>query len=180
MKFNAQKCYILPTTARSSFLYSLGGVILKQVQQSPYLGVHISADLKWYTTSQTSVREQDRHLLPPTEPTELPPGVSVLGIHCSDQVLAGNGIQPNGMGSILEAGCRPSIEGTTPSSPLHQEGLLDERETGCVGHMYAPGAKPATTAGTKEAATADSPLQDCEGPNPSHASREFPNANRQK
>ena len=35
MKFNAQKCYILPTTARSSFLYSLGGVILKQVQQSP-------------------------------------------------------------------------------------------------------------------------------------------------
>ena len=49
MKFNAQKCYILPTKARSSFLYSLGGVILKQVQQSPYLGVHISADLKWST-----------------------------------------------------------------------------------------------------------------------------------
>ena len=47
MKFNAQKCYILPTKARSSFLYSLDGIILKQVQQSPYFGVHISADLKW-------------------------------------------------------------------------------------------------------------------------------------
>ena len=46
MKFNAQKCYIPPTKARSSFLYSLGGVILKQVQQDPYLGVNISADLK--------------------------------------------------------------------------------------------------------------------------------------
>ena len=48
MKFNAHKCYIPPTKARS-FLYSLGGVILKQVQHSPYLGVHISADLKWST-----------------------------------------------------------------------------------------------------------------------------------
>ena len=49
MKFNAQKCCILPTKARSSFLYSLGGVTLKQVQHCPYLGVHISADLKWST-----------------------------------------------------------------------------------------------------------------------------------
>ena len=49
MKLNAQKCYILPTKARSSFFYSLGGVILKQVQHSPYLGVHISGDLKWST-----------------------------------------------------------------------------------------------------------------------------------
>ena len=45
MKFNVQKCHILHTItkARFSFLYSLGGVFLKQVQQSPYLGVHISA-----------------------------------------------------------------------------------------------------------------------------------------
>ena len=49
MKFKAQKCYILPTKARSSFLYSFGGIILKQVQHSPHLGVHISADLKWST-----------------------------------------------------------------------------------------------------------------------------------
>ena len=80
-------------------------------------------------------------------------GVSALDIHCSDQDLAG--IRRDSMGSILEAVCRPSIEGTTPSCPLHQEGLQNERKTGCVGHMYAPGAKPATTAGTKEAATAD-------------------------
>ena len=49
MEFNAQKCYILPTKTRSTFLYSLGGEILKQVQQNPYLGVQISADLKWST-----------------------------------------------------------------------------------------------------------------------------------
>ena len=54
MKLNAQKCYILPTKARSSFLRSLGGVILKQVQHSPYLSVHIS---NGPPTSQTSVRE---------------------------------------------------------------------------------------------------------------------------
>ena len=84
-------------------------------------------------------------MLPPTKPTELPPGVSVLGIHCSDQVLAGNGIQPNGMGSILEAGCGPSGEGTTPSSPLHQEGLENERN-GMHG-THAPEAEPATTTG---------------------------------
>ena len=83
-------------------------------------------------------------MLPPTEPTELPPEVSVLGIHHSDQVLAG--IQPNGMGSILEAGCRLSREGTTPSSLLHQERVQDERDRMCGTH--APGAEPATTAGT--------------------------------
>ena len=49
MKFNAQKCCSLPTKARSSFLRSLGGVTLKQVQHCPYLGVHILADLKWST-----------------------------------------------------------------------------------------------------------------------------------
>ena len=43
---------------------------------------------------------------------------------------------------------------------------------------HAPWAKPATIAGTKEAATADSPLQDCEGPHPRHASRERPDAGR--
>ena len=37
-----------------------------------------------------------------------------------------------------------------------------------------------TTAGTQEAAAADKPLQACEGPHPSHASRELPDASRQK
>ena len=106
------------------------------------------------------------------------PGVSLsaLGIHCSDQVLAG--IQRNSMGSILEAGCRLSREGTMPSSLLHQEGLQDERDR--MRETDAPGAKTATTAGTKEAAAADNPLQDCEGPHPSHAPRELPDSSREK
>jgi hypothetical protein len=49
MRFNAQKCYILSIRSTSSYLYSLDGVPLKQVQQNPYLGVHIAADLKWTT-----------------------------------------------------------------------------------------------------------------------------------
>lgn len=49
MRFNAQKCYILSTKNTSSYLYSLGGVILQHVQQNTYLGVQISADLKWTT-----------------------------------------------------------------------------------------------------------------------------------
>ena len=71
------------------------------------------------------------------------------------------------MGSILEAECRPSSEGTTPNSPIHQERLQDKRDR--MRGTHAPGAKPATTAGTQETATADNPLQDCEGPHPRHA-----------
>ncbi|XP_076435337.1 uncharacterized protein LOC143275248 [Babylonia areolata] len=47
MRFSAQKCYILSSRRKSSYLYSLSGVFLKQVQQNPYLGVLISDDLKW-------------------------------------------------------------------------------------------------------------------------------------
>jgi hypothetical protein len=47
MKFNAQKCYILSTKTRSHYFYQLNGVFLKEVQQSPYLGLQISTDLKW-------------------------------------------------------------------------------------------------------------------------------------
>ena len=49
MRFNAQKCYILSTKNKSQFFYSLDNVILKQVDQNPYLGVQISSDLKWTT-----------------------------------------------------------------------------------------------------------------------------------
>ena len=54
MRFNAQKCYILSSRSKSTHMYSLNGVFLKQVQQHPYLGViHpylgviVSDDLKW-------------------------------------------------------------------------------------------------------------------------------------
>jgi hypothetical protein len=47
MTFNATKCYILSINAKSTFLYQLNNVILKHVQQNPYLGILISDDLKW-------------------------------------------------------------------------------------------------------------------------------------
>ena len=47
MRFNAQKCYILSSRSKSTHMYSLNGVFLKQVQQHPYVGVIISDDLKW-------------------------------------------------------------------------------------------------------------------------------------
>ena len=47
MRFNAQKRYILSSRSKSTHMYSLNGVFLKQVQQHPYLGVIISDDLKW-------------------------------------------------------------------------------------------------------------------------------------
>jgi hypothetical protein len=47
MKFNAQKCYILSTKTKSNYFYQLNDTFLQNVQQKPYLGVQISADLKW-------------------------------------------------------------------------------------------------------------------------------------
>ena len=47
MRFNAKKCYILSVRPKSSHFYSLDGHFLQQVQQSPYLGVQLSEDLKW-------------------------------------------------------------------------------------------------------------------------------------
>ena len=47
MRFNAQKCYILSSRSKSTHMYSLSGVFLKQVQQHPYLGMIILDDLKW-------------------------------------------------------------------------------------------------------------------------------------
>jgi len=49
MRFNAQKCYVLPTKSKSQFFYSLGDTILQHVEQNPYLGIQISSDLKWST-----------------------------------------------------------------------------------------------------------------------------------
>ena len=47
MKFNAKKCYILSTKNTSNFFYQLNNTFLQEVQQTPYLGVQISSDLKW-------------------------------------------------------------------------------------------------------------------------------------
>ena len=52
MKFNAKKCYILPTKTKSSYFYKLDREILMHVDQNPYLDVTISADLKWATHHQ--------------------------------------------------------------------------------------------------------------------------------
>ena len=50
MRFNAEKCYILRVARGRKVLehmYELCGLVLKQVPNSPYLGVVISEDLSW-------------------------------------------------------------------------------------------------------------------------------------
>ena len=47
MRFNAKKCYTMQTKPNSPYFYQLDGHFLEQVSQNPYLGVQISADLKW-------------------------------------------------------------------------------------------------------------------------------------
>lgn len=47
MKFNAKKCFVLPTKNQKPYFYELDKVVLKHVNESPYLGVEISSDLKW-------------------------------------------------------------------------------------------------------------------------------------
>ena len=49
MRFNAQKCYVLSTKPRSHFYNRLGGTIFRHVEQNSYIGIQISADLKWST-----------------------------------------------------------------------------------------------------------------------------------
>jgi hypothetical protein len=50
MSFNATKCYVMRIgrgRSISNWIYTLCGHPLEQVQQNPYLGVHLSDDLKW-------------------------------------------------------------------------------------------------------------------------------------
>ena len=49
MRINATKCYVLSIRKKSSFFYQLNNTILKEVPNNPYLGLTISADLKWNT-----------------------------------------------------------------------------------------------------------------------------------
>ena len=139
MKLNAQKCYILPTKARSSFLYSLGGVILKQVQQSPYRGVHISADLKWSTHISDICKRAG----------------STLGIlrrnlrncpqecrHLAYISLIRSSLEYNSMGSLGATVWDPYLKQDVDRLERVQRQATRfikrdyrTRETGCVGHM---------------------------------------------
>ena len=47
MSFNATKCYTLPIKQKTSFMYQLNNIFLKQVTSNPYLGLNISDDLTW-------------------------------------------------------------------------------------------------------------------------------------
>ena len=50
MKFNAQKCYVMSIHRQQkpfTKFYQLGGQILQQVSENPYLGVVIRDDLQW-------------------------------------------------------------------------------------------------------------------------------------
>jgi hypothetical protein len=47
MEFNAKKCVVLSTKEKSSYFYEIGNEILQYVEQTPYLGILISANLKW-------------------------------------------------------------------------------------------------------------------------------------
>ena len=47
MTFNAPKCYFLPVNKKTTFMYQLDNVFLKEVSNNPYLGLNISYDLTW-------------------------------------------------------------------------------------------------------------------------------------
>ena len=163
MKFNAQKCYILPTKARSAFFYSLGGVILKQVQQSPYLGVHISADLKWSTHISDICKRAG----------------STLGFLRRNLRNCPQECRRLAYISLI----RSSLEyGATVWDPYLKQDVdrLERVQCQAARFIKSEYRTRETTAGTQEAAAADKPLQACEGPHPSHASRELPDASRQK
>ena len=50
MSFNPTKCYVLRVSrlrSNQEFYYNISGSILKQVSDHPYLGVHLSHDMRW-------------------------------------------------------------------------------------------------------------------------------------
>ena len=47
MRFNAAKCNILSIKSKSSYFYELDDTVLAHVENTPYLGLEISNDLKW-------------------------------------------------------------------------------------------------------------------------------------
>ena len=49
MEFNAKKCHVMSVKNKTSFFYQLCGEILKNVDNTTYLGLNISNDLKWAT-----------------------------------------------------------------------------------------------------------------------------------
>ena len=47
MRFNATKCNILSIGNKSSYFYELDNTVLAHVENTPYLGLLISNNLKW-------------------------------------------------------------------------------------------------------------------------------------
>ena len=57
MKFNADKCYILPINQKTSRYYQLNKTILKHVETNPYLGLQFSKDLTWTAHITNTVKK---------------------------------------------------------------------------------------------------------------------------
>ena len=62
MSFNAKKCYIMSINNSSNYLYNLNGHVLDKVQNSPYLGLTISDDLKWGPHINKAVKKANSSL----------------------------------------------------------------------------------------------------------------------
>ena len=59
MKFNVKKCYQLSVKQTSSHFYTMNGQILQQVEETPYLGISFSDNMKW-TTHIDHIRKKSK------------------------------------------------------------------------------------------------------------------------
>ncbi len=65
MRFNAKKCHVMRISRKRSNLvhdYSLCGTNLSEVKSYPYLGIHISNDLRWNVQSAHATSKANRAL----------------------------------------------------------------------------------------------------------------------
>ena len=66
MKYNPQKCFIMTIANNKNppqHFYSLCGSILKQVQDTQYLGITISNDLRWEQHIATTTAKANRMIV---------------------------------------------------------------------------------------------------------------------